>query len=78
MRPGKEQRLELVCTMAEGVFLWVALALRNLQSGLAKGGDFDELLRRLKTLPKDLSDLYTVMWDRLGDDKDIYQRDAAL
>ncbi|KAK0638541.1 hypothetical protein B0T16DRAFT_359484 [Cercophora newfieldiana] len=66
-----------VCENAEGVFLWVALAIRNLKTGLLKGDDSSDLLRRLHMLPRDLTDLYVMMWDRLGDDKEIYQVDAA-
>ncbi|KAK1826572.1 hypothetical protein QBC39DRAFT_437898 [Podospora conica] len=37
--------------------------------------EYDKILKR--ALPTDLSNLYDAMWDRLGDDKEIYQRDAA-
>lgn len=69
--------LRHVCQMADGVFLWVALAVRSLTTGLVKGDGPKELDRRLQALPRDLSALYNSMWDRLGEDKEIYQRDAA-
>lgn len=71
------QLRQLVCEMAEGVFLWVALAVRSLKAGLVKGDGPKELHRRLRALPSDLATLYSSMWDRLGDEKEIYQRDAA-
>ncbi|KAK4162901.1 hypothetical protein QBC43DRAFT_71375 [Cladorrhinum sp. PSN259] len=66
-----------VCRTAEGVFLWVALALRTLQHGLENGDDFTDLEKRLKALPADLELLYKAMWDRLGINKDIYRQDGA-
>jgi len=67
-----------ICTMADGVFLWVALALRSLQNGLGKGDDLAELKQRLLLLPKDLREIYKAMWSRLGDDEEIYKHDAAI
>jgi len=67
-----------ICTMADGVFLWVALALRSLQNGLGKGDDLAELKQRLLLLPKDLREIYKAMWSRLGDNEEIYKHDAAI
>ncbi|KAK0751894.1 hypothetical protein B0T18DRAFT_79374 [Schizothecium vesticola] len=69
--------LKHICQMADGVFLWVALAVRSLKTGLVKGDGPKELDQRLQALPSDLATLYNSMWDRLGNDKEIYQRDAA-
>lgn len=69
--------LRHICEVANGVFLWVALAVRSLKAGLVKGDGPKELDRRLRALPSDLATLYSSMWDRLGDEKEIYQRDAA-
>ena len=66
-----------ICTTADGVFLWVALALRSLQRGRCREDCFDELRRRLQLLPKDLKNLYKTMWSRLGDDEEMYRKDAA-
>jgi hypothetical protein len=66
-----------LCNRAEGVFLWVALALRSLQDGSEKGDSLGDLHRRLQFLPTDLKDLFGAMWDRLGVDKELYQKDAA-
>lgn len=64
--------------MADGVFLWVALALQSLRNGLAQGDSVWELGKRLRALPRDLKDLYAAMWKRLGDDEPLYRRDAAM
>lgn len=69
--------LRHICEVADGVFLWVALAVRSLKAGLVKGDGPKELDQRLHALPSDLTTLYNSMWDRLGDEKEIYQRDAA-
>lgn len=69
--------LRHICEVANGVFLWVALAVRSLKAGIVKGDGPKELDRRLRALPSDLATLYSSMWDRLGDEKEIYQRDAA-
>lgn len=71
------QLLRHICVVADGVFLWVALAVRSLKAGLVKGDGPKELDQRLHALPSDLTTLYNSMWDRLGDEKAIYQRDAA-
>ncbi|KAK4219487.1 hypothetical protein QBC37DRAFT_136616 [Rhypophila decipiens] len=66
-----------VCWKAEGVFLWVVLAVRNLLVGIEKGDEMEQLQRRLDLMPSELKDLYRAMWIRLGAEKQIYQEDAA-
>ncbi|KAM7193801.1 hypothetical protein V8F33_007590, partial [Rhypophila sp. PSN 637] len=66
-----------VCRIAEGVFLWVVLAVRNLLVGIEKGDEMQQLERRLELMPSELKDLYRAMWIRLGAEKQIYQEDAA-
>ncbi|KAL7809402.1 hypothetical protein V8C44DRAFT_334400 [Trichoderma aethiopicum] len=72
----KELRRLLVCK-AEGVFLWLVLALESVKRGLRNNDKEDEIHLRLEQLPSKLEELYADMWDRLGDDKAIYQREAA-
>jgi hypothetical protein len=69
--------VEAICNKADGVFLWVSLALRMLLRGLANDDSRQELHRRLEILPRDLNDLYEGMWNRLNEDDQIYRRDAA-
>lgn len=66
-----------ICGTADGVFLWVALAINNLKRGIAKGDGIKDLHERLRALPKDLVDLFCHMWRRLGDDEPIYRKEAA-
>jgi len=67
-----------ICHMAEGVFLWVTLALKSLCRGLSGDDSFGELQQRLRLLPNDIRGLYRDMWSRLGEDEEIYQKDAAV
>lgn len=63
---------------AEGVFLWVNLALRNILRGLSKHDTFAELSRRVSRLPAGIEQLYEGMLQRLGEDWPLYQQEAAL
>lgn len=80
--PIEEQRLlqrlpALVVDKAEGVFLWVVLAVSSLQRGAENEDTVNQLYHRLESLPSDLSDLYFDMWSRLNDDEPLYRRAAA-
>jgi hypothetical protein len=70
--------VDALCDKADGVFLWVSLALKSLGRGLASGDSLEELEQRLKTLPSDLQQLYRDMWRRLNDDEQIFRKDAAF
>jgi hypothetical protein len=63
---------------AEGVFLWVRLALKTILKGLKQEDSWIELCRRLEVLPKGLEELYSHMWSRLNEDEPIYRMEAAL
>lgn len=63
---------------AEGVFLWLALAVQSLNRGLRNGDSFEDLLKRVRSLPRGLNDLYKDMWRRLNDDSEIYLESAAI
>ncbi|KAI6795430.1 hypothetical protein KC361_g5013 [Hortaea werneckii] len=52
---------------ANGVFLWVTLAVRSLLRGLAKGDNFRMLQIRLRSLPKDLDAFFSRMLDSVED-----------
>lgn len=69
--------IQEVCRKADGVFLWVSLALKSLRNGLSNRDDMKELRQRLDALPSDLYQLYQDMWNRLNDSQKIYREDAA-
>ena len=64
--------------MADGVFLWVALAVRSLCRGLMNGDTFEEIEIRLHQMPQGLQSLYQNMWSRLNEDQAVYREEAAL
>lgn len=52
--PAAVRILDNVAESAEGVFLWVALTIGELQSALGDGADFKTLKRVLNEIPQDL------------------------
>ncbi|KAK1753298.1 hypothetical protein QBC47DRAFT_55117 [Echria macrotheca] len=78
--PGIESQeiIHSLCSKADGVFLWVSLAIKSIGRGVLSGDNADELRRRLGALPRDLQDLYQQMWLRLNEDEQIYREDAAF
>lgn len=56
-----EQLVTEVLDMSSGVFLWVELAVRSLLKGLANSDSIADLQRRLRDLPPELDDLYSLM-----------------
>lgn len=63
---------------AEGVFLWLVLAVQSINRGSSNGESLEDLRRRIRSLPRGLNDLYKDMWERLNDDCDLYRESAAL
>ncbi|OKL57442.1 hypothetical protein UA08_07168 [Talaromyces atroroseus] len=67
-----------ICSKADGVFLWVALALRSIQTGHENRDSPAELEnQRLTSLPNDINALYQEMWRRLNDSETVYLETAA-
>ncbi|KAL2677340.1 hypothetical protein Neosp_011109 [[Neocosmospora] mangrovei] len=62
---------------AEGVFLWVRLALQTVVRGIENEDSGHELVARLTQLPNALEDLYADMWKRLNQDEPLYRESAA-
>ncbi|KAK3368635.1 hypothetical protein B0H63DRAFT_78756 [Podospora didyma] len=63
---------------SDGVFLWVRLVLKSVQSGIDNGDTFEEVQSRLDAFPSDLNGLYKDMWQRLNEDQHVYRQSAAL
>ncbi|WYZ33932.1 hypothetical protein EsH8_I_000208 [Colletotrichum jinshuiense] len=69
--------VDMLCYKAEGVFLWVVLAVKGQQLGVLNMDDPEEIVKRLELLPNEINDLYYSMWRRLNEDTAIYAQDAA-
>ena len=67
---------ELPCK-AQGVFLWLVLALRSLIDGIRNRDSEHLLTMRVDELPPELEDLYEAMWTRANKDTSIYYESAA-
>ncbi|KAK7432929.1 hypothetical protein QQZ08_000400 [Neonectria magnoliae] len=63
---------------ARGVSLWLCLAIRSLNIGLEHGNDPEDLQRRIRSLPDNLTELYRDMWARLNEDQLLYRQRAAF
>ena len=50
---------------AQGLFIWVKLACRELLRAAKRGEDIESLLRRLKGMPQELDDIYQRILDQL-------------
>ena len=66
---------ERIVVRAEGVFLWVSLAVKDQIRGLKKDDSPEQLQDRLACLPKEVEGIYARMLDRI--DK-IYLREASF
>ncbi|ENH67110.1 hypothetical protein FOC1_g10002742 [Fusarium oxysporum f. sp. cubense race 1] len=74
----RSRLLAAVVRKANGVFLWVVLAVKSLNQAIRSGGA-NEFEERLTQTPSDLHDLLVDMWNRPGDDAKLstYRIDAS-
>lgn len=54
-----------ISTKSDGVFLWVALVVRSLVTGLTNYDKISDLQRRLDDIPSDLEELYEKMFNSI-------------
>lgn len=76
----KETFLLLKITLvfkAQGVFLWIYLAIVSIKSGIYHQDSEDILLSHLEQLPDELEKLYADMWRRMNKNNSIYAQQAA-
>lgn len=62
---------------AQGVFLWIRLAVRNLITGLESGDSVEEMILRLRDLPSELSQMYADMWKRVNENSKVHRESTA-
>ena len=72
-----ERIIKTITKKADGVFLWVYYALSSLVRGMRNEDDFGVLLGRIEELPNGMHQLYLQMWNRLNEDQQHYQEEAA-
>lgn len=58
---GLKDTVDTIVYKAEGVFLWVNLAVRDQIEGIKNGDDAEQLRERLQLLPKEIEKLYVHM-----------------
>lgn len=64
---------------AEGVFLWLILAIKSVNEGFRNDDSIEILQERIDCLPQGLDSLYKDMWARAGADNPAeYRQTAAL
>lgn len=74
-----EDLIELLVDKAEGVFLWLVVAIKSINKGFTHGDTSEMIRQRINHLPGDLTRLYKDMWARAcGDDPVAYRQIAAL
>ena len=60
---------------SNGVFQWVALAVRDQMDGLEDGDSMDQLMQRAEVLPTELEDLYLHLLSKI---KKVHQEEVAI
>ncbi|KAI1031212.1 hypothetical protein LB504_000152 [Fusarium proliferatum] len=68
---------ETLLAKAQGVFLWLALAMKSVTNGISKEDDQELIFKRLEELPEELESLYQTMWERLNGNNRVYRETAA-
>lgn len=71
--------IESIVVKAEGVFLWLVLAIKSVNKGFTLGDTLTMIRERIACLPRDLTKLYKDMWNRACEDSpEAYRQIAAL
>lgn len=63
---------------AEGVFLWVSLALRLVERGLVLEDSIEELKSSIDVLPTEVEQLFRVIFDSIKKEPDLVKRRKAM
>jgi hypothetical protein len=75
---SKKLLINKIVERSAGVFLWVRLVLKKLQTGIRNEDEWDTLMKRVNVFPKDIDLLYNDMWSRLNEDQQLYHSEAAF
>ncbi|KAK9775261.1 putative NACHT domain-containing protein [Seiridium cardinale] len=74
----REELVRRVADSADGVFLWVRLIMNSVLKGITNSDDWELLVKRIDELPTDLTKMYEVMWQRIGEGGQQYHDQAGL
>lgn len=75
----KKNLIQSLADKAEGVFLWLILAIKSVNEGFRNDDSIETLQERIQCLPQSLDSLYKDMWARAGaDNPSEYRQTAAL
>ena len=66
---------ECILARADGVFLWVTLAVKDQIRGLENGDSVEQLQERLESLPDEVEGIYARM---LGQIEKVYRKEASI
>ncbi|KAG8167626.1 hypothetical protein KVR01_003315 [Diaporthe batatas] len=78
-QPQEVARLgRLLVERAEGVFLWVSLAMRLVERGLVLEESIEELESAIEQLPHELEQLFRVIFDSIKTERDLAKRRKAM
>ena len=69
-----EEAVHTIVQKAEGVFLWVRLAVRDQFEGIRNGDDTEQLRERLQILPTEVEEVYAHMLRRI---EKVYWKEVA-
>lgn len=75
---SKDQLVTKLVEKAEGIFLWLYLAIKSLNDGFAREDGLDELRRRIVLLHRGVKNLYMDMRSRQNGNEDVYRRESTL
>lgn len=73
----KNDLIQSLADKAEGVFLWLILAIKSVNEGFRNDDSTVTLQERIDCLPQGLDSLYKDMWARAGADNPFEYRQAA-
>ncbi|KAH9885347.1 hypothetical protein F4778DRAFT_761171 [Xylariomycetidae sp. FL2044] len=73
-----EAFVRTIAQRAQGVFLWVSLVAKSLRKGLINGDNFEDLQRRLDSLPTDLETYFKFNLDKVDPFYHQYMAETLL
>lgn len=69
--------VDILVDKAEGVFLWLILAVKSINKGFTHRDTAEMIWQRIHSLPGDLTRLYKDMWDRACEDNPVAYRERG-